>query len=313
MDGLTDILAALAIALRRFAVARKLIARLEARGSDPSLVGVLWETMGMVELYVGKQSDGVRSLRRGMLACRREPRPTTHGTDEKSAEEEAESASTRKRIALRLAGHYKLVGRFDEAIGLLDELLQEPRSTVEPLLLAASCYHATGDLPKARQLCQEALSLDNRCGPAYFRLCDVALDLGQTHDAIAYAESGLDQDPGNAAGHALLALSHLAAGNLADAVLCATKATQRSQENKLAYLVAADALRRLGESEEALDWLAQVQSRWPKEAKAEYQRALCYLDLGRPDKVEESIRTLADLPGTGDLVSDIHRLLDEQP
>ncbi|WP_020408153.1 XrtA/PEP-CTERM system TPR-repeat protein PrsT [Hahella ganghwensis] len=205
---------------------------------------------------------------------------------EKALEQDGNSLWTRAA----LAKHYLKVEDYDKATKTIEELVNANPDQVEPLLLAAEVYSATGDKGKAKKTLDKAYSINNQHIPtliAYFKL---ALSEEKLQEANARLEEILKIDSANE--YALITTYRLAKNE--GSVERATKAIERALSNKpkQGSVKIIKAMTEVDQQnlEGALKTLESIEETSPQYIRALSTSGNIYLELGKPEKALEKYK-----------------------
>ncbi len=147
-----------------------------------------------------------------------------------------------------------------------------------------------GDLGSAREELDKALAANGTLFEARVVRAQTALADGQAAVALQHLQRALQVKPDDPWANGWLGATYLMAGNAAVAAEKLQAAIKADQGQF--YLALAEALRRLGRTDEALQALAAAK---PDEPKTSLLRARCLVDAGRPSEAEGVLRTLIQL------------------
>jgi tetratricopeptide (TPR) repeat protein len=147
----------------------------------------------------------------------------------------------------------------------------------------------TGDIPTARDALDKALQANGTLFEARVVRAQIALADGHADAAVAHLQRALQVKPDDPWATGWLGAAYLSAGDAAAAAARLRDATKAGQGEFT--LALAEALRRLGKTDEAL---ATLDNAKPAGPEAGVLRARCLLDAGRPAEAETVLKSLVE-------------------
>ena len=151
-------------------------------------------------------------------------------------------------------------GKYDEALKIAQDLAAKRKDDPLPLNLIAAAYLGKGDIPKAREALQQAVSVDPKFAPAHINLARLAIAEGKLDEARAEYQAVLSQDTDHVS--AYLGLSQLE-----------TKA---------------------GDKDKSLEWLIKAHDEYPKALQPAVLLARRYVASGEALKAMPLAMALID-------------------
>ena len=149
-----------------------------------------------------------------------------------------------------------------EAMGYYAKMLElEPDSAIARVNLG-TVYAKQQKWQEALEYYQEALEFDSQCASAYRNLARVWTKLGQSEEALKYRYQAVDLEPEtvSAQEHLQLGEQLWQQGWTTEAIVCYRRAIRMAPELPEAYKKLGDALIRLGEHHEGVDYLQRGQA-----------------------------------------------------
>jgi tetratricopeptide (TPR) repeat protein len=229
---------------RQFAQAAELLHT--ALALDPGYP-VTHYLLGLAYRGLGRLEEAEREMKiGGGGAVRYLPDPLTN---------EIRSYAVNLSARLGEAGALLSAGRTEEAVTLLEEVVEDNPENLSALNNLAVAYMRSGELHRALQVLLRAREIDPGRFSTYLNLSSLAMRSGQSEEALEWADEAVERAPDQARTHATRAGVLASEGRFSEAVGSAARAAELDPGDLRAQLLLADLYlreKRFSEAKEAL-------------------------------------------------------------
>lgn len=196
---------------------------------------------------------------------------------------------------LALAEAHGLRGEFAPALAIFDGLIKEYPREAQFHFLRGLVLRDLQKLDDAYAAFEQARALSPDNPQVLRQMVEVQLARRQFDAARQLLAEPLAKDPRAAEPRVLLALTHLAEGDLARAEEILTQTLEVAPEARAAYLMLAQVLLAAGKQQQALDRLEQAVTKNPKDVPAWMQVGMLRDSLGRHEEAAQAYRKLLEV------------------
>jgi tetratricopeptide (TPR) repeat protein len=203
--------------------------------------------------------------------------------------------------------------RYEEAIDAYKEVLAQDPKDEESYNNMALCLAETRRFEESCKYAIQAVELKPDYVEAWANLGGVLSKLARYDEGIAACDRAIALDPNWAEGHANRGANLTQMGRFGDALACFDRALEADPKYWKAYLMAAEAKARWGESPEEI--LASVEKALeinPREANGLALASACFNDLGRRREAEHYLELAKSVDPDNSLVHAVEELIHKK-